>query len=114
MLKIHFSNNTVIFFCLDAVYYTNNILVLLINILNLSIKKQISDKATILAYFKYSLGCPWFCLTEARKAKVVKGNLVTDFIKVIFTEGAIIGGIFTRIDFVGDIYIDTKLFSTSF
>lgn len=39
----------------------------------------------MLACSRYFLGCPWPCLTGARKAKVADGDLAMVFIKVIFT-----------------------------
>lgn len=42
---------------------------LMINALNSSIKKQMSNEATILVYSRYFSGCLRPCLTEARDAK---------------------------------------------
>lgn len=86
-LKTFLLSNLTIFFYLNIEYSANGILVFLINISNLSIRKQISDRFAILAHFKYFLGHPWFCLIRARKAKVVKNNLAIYSIRSIFAKG---------------------------
>lgn len=84
ILKTLFSNNPVIFFCLDTMYwvdYTSEFL--LINISNLFINKLISNKTAILTYSWYFLDFLWLCSTRARKAKVTKDDLAVGFIRVI-------------------------------
>lgn len=46
----------------------------MINILNLSIKKQIFDRATMLACFKYFLNRLQSYLTRAKKVKVAEND----------------------------------------
>lgn len=108
-LKISFSSSLVIIFYLDAIYYIKNVLVFLINKSNLSITKQIFDRATIFAYSRYFLGCLQLCLTEARKTKIAKSNLAVDSIKIIFIESIFIWDIFTKVVFTEGIYISIRL-----
>lgn len=75
-LKIPFSNSSAIFFYIDEVYWAVDISTFLINRSNLSIKKQILDGAIILAYSKYFLGCPQFCLTETIETKVAETCII--------------------------------------
>lgn len=110
-LKTFFLNSLVICFCLNIVYC--RLTSLLINILNQSITKQISDQNAILTYFEYFLDCLQLYLTEAKDAKDVDvtGICIQDlsieetFIKPFFIIGAFIVGI--------SIGIDIELFSIS-
>lgn len=60
----------------------SNVSAFLINKSNSSIKKQMSDRIEVLAYFEYFLSCQWFCLIETKKTKVSESDLTTGFIKV--------------------------------
>lgn len=64
-----FLNSSTLFFCANIVYWASNIFVYLINLLNLFIKKQISNKVKILTYFKEFLGYLQFYLINTKKIK---------------------------------------------
>lgn len=68
----------------------------MINISDLSIKKQISE---ILACSKYFLGCSQLCLTRIREIKVDKDDLAICSIESIFARSI----------FVWDTCIDVEL-----
>lgn len=62
--------NLIIFFCLDAIYQGGQVFVfLLINISNISIKKQISNRNIILTSFKYFLDLLQLLSIDAKSAK---------------------------------------------
>lgn len=63
---------------------------MLINISNLFINKQISDKATILTCFIYFLNCLQLYLIRAKDVENIKGT------KSFFVKNVCIGGISIR------------------
>ena len=84
------SADLVISFCLDAIYWGGWAFVsLLANISDLSIKKQMFDRDTMLTSSKCFPGLPWPLSTDAKSAK--GADIGDDWI-----GGADIGGICTR------------------
>ena len=67
-----------------------------------------------MASCKYFLGHPWSQLTKARETKVAEGDLATDFIEVISARGAFVWVVFTKVVFVGGIFVDVRLSGTGF
>lgn len=85
-LKIPFLSSPAIFFCLNVIYWADGVSTFLINIADLFIRHQISNKTIILAYFGYFLDWSRLHLTRARETKITKIDLAT----------CLIGGISTR------------------
>lgn len=72
ILKTHFLSNLAIFYCLNTVYWNGGILVFLINTLDLSIRKQMFNKAAKLACFWSFFGRLYPYWTWAKDAKGAK------------------------------------------
>lgn len=90
ILKTFFSSSPAIFFCLNVMYWVDDVSVFLIYKSTLFIKKKIFIKATLLTYFRYFLDYLQFCLIKARKAKVAKDNLAKYYIKGIFAKNILV------------------------
>lgn len=97
----------------------------MIKILNLFIKKQISNKTIIFNCFYYFLGHPQSGLNGAKEAKSIEVNLTTDaIIWVISTRGIFIWDVSTKSAFAKDTstksifvwgtWVDVKLFGISY
>lgn len=100
-------------------YKFDDILVFLINISNSFIKKQISDRAVMLAYSKYFLACLRFCLTRARKGKGTEDDWTIGFIwdifaGIIFVANVFAEAVFTEATFTENTFISVKLSNISF
>lgn len=110
-LKTFFLNNLAIFFGLDIVYCI--LASLLINILNLSIKKQISDWDTKLTCSGYFLDFSWLYLTIAKDVKSV--DVIDIYIESFFVKETsarfffVVGASITSV-YIG---VDIKFFGTS-
>lgn len=73
-----------------------------------------SNRTAILACSRYFLGYPQSCLKGAREAKVAKGNLAMDSIRVMCVGDISVWDIFRGLvsmegAFARDIYIDVGL-----
>ena len=117
-LKIPFSSSLAISFCLDAVYWAGSASVFLINIPDLSIRKQISDGAAIWPCFGYFLDHLQFCLIRAREAKVAESDLALYSIGGLSAGDVSVWGVSAGTepakDFsAGGTYIDVELSDTS-
>lgn len=68
----------------------------MIHISNSSIKKQIFDRAGILAYFEYFSGYPGPCLTRASKVRGARDDLDMGFITAVSAITIIVCSIFVE------------------